>query len=153
MAGERADLDKIVMERYLDMRYQGQSYEIMVPFAGDFIETFHHQHERKYGYCNRDKDVEIVNIRLRARGFPEKPTFTRSQVYREQLPADAIMGVKAVHFDGQTLSTRVLFRDRLISGNRIEGPALLVEYSSTIVIPPFASGRVDGYGNMIITVN
>ena len=43
-------------------------------------------------------------------------------------------------------------RERLLSGNRITGPAIVVEYSSTIVVPPFADARVDGYGNMIMEI-
>ena len=43
-------------------------------------------------------------------------------------------------------------RHKLKSGNRIHGPGILVEYSSTIVIPPFASAFVDEYGNIIMEI-
>ncbi len=142
----------MVMERYLDMRYRGQSYEIMVPFGDKFAENFHKLHEKSYGYCNREKVVEIVNIRLRARGFPEKPTFTKSDVFIDKLSSDAVTGEKEIIFDGKSVKTKIISRDKLISGNRIQGPSLLTEYSSTILIPPFASGKVDEYGNVIISV-
>ena len=72
--------DRICIERYLDMRYQGQSFEIIVPFTDDYIQDFHMLHEKSYGYQNRDKTVEIVNIRVRARGLPEKHLVLHGQI-------------------------------------------------------------------------
>ena len=144
---------EMVMERCLDMRYQGQSYEIMVPFGNDhdnFIEKFHKLHEKKYGYSNREMPVEIVNIRLRAKGFPEKPEFTKSRTVSQKLSPEAIMGEKEVVFDGRSHKTKIISRNKLKSGNIIKGPSILVEYSSTTVIPPFAFGEIDEYRNIII---
>ncbi len=134
------------------MRYEGQSYEIIVPYGEDYIERFNALHEKTYGYRNDDKMIEIVNIRLRARGIPEKPRFQQSDRMGNTPRSDAILGEKEVIFDGDRLPTKVVARDKLRSGNRIEGPAILVEYSSTVVIPPFATAFVDAYGNIIMDI-
>jgi N-methylhydantoinase A len=144
--------DGIVLEKYLDMRYEGQSYEIIVPFDDDYNERFHALHEKTYGYRNEDKIIEIVNIRLRARGMPEKPRFQKSEKMVKTTPSDAFLGEKDVVFDGNRIRTKIVARDKLRSGNRIEGPAVLVEYSSTIVIPPFALAHVDEYGNIVMEI-
>ncbi len=149
---EDVSADRIIMERYLDMRYQGQSYELMVPFEDDFINRFHNRHEKSYGYSNRDKRVEIVNVRLRARGYPAKPIFQKNEPVGEALSSDAIIGKKKVVFNGRWIETTVISRDKLKTGNVIKGPSLLIEYTSTIVIPPFAVGQVDGYGNILLTI-
>ncbi len=144
---------RIILERYLDMRYEGQSYEIIVPFNEDYVEGFHGLHEKNYGYRNDEKRVEIVNLRLRARGIPEKPEFQKSRLSSE-LPSDeALLGQREVVFDYQPMKTQVFKREKLKPGNRIEGPSVLVEYSSTIVIPPFAEAFVDAYRNLIIDIN
>jgi N-methylhydantoinase A len=143
----------IVLERYLDMRYQGQSYEIIVPFDKDYVKRFHDFHEKTYGYRNENKAIEIVNIRLRARGMPEKPEFKKSLTSQKRPSIDAFLGESEVVFDRQWMPTKIIARDKLKSGNRIEGPAVVVEYSSTLVIPPFASAHVDEYGNIIIEIN
>ena len=140
------------MERFLDMRYEGQSYEIIVPFEGDFLEGFHRLHERTYGYRNRDKLVEIVNLRLRARGTPGKPVFGRREFVSEVIPEDAIEGTRSIIIDSRRMEARLYDRHNLLCGNRIAGPAIIVEYSSTIVVPPFAGGFVDGYGNLIFDI-
>ena len=143
----------IVLERYLDMRYQGQSYEIIVPFDGDYVERFHELHEKTYGYRNENKTIEIVNIRLRAKGMPGKPEFKKSSTSQEHPSADAILGEKKVVFDHQRMPTKIIARDKLKTGNRIEGPAVVVEYSSTLVVPPFASAQVDEYGNIVMKIS
>jgi N-methylhydantoinase A len=143
---------RTILERYLDMRYQGQSYEIIVPFDDDYAEGFHRLHEKKYGYRNRDKTVEIVNLRLRARGIPQKPEFKKSELSSRIPPDEAHLGRKEVVFNYQPVQAQIFRRNRLVSGNRIEGPAVIVEYSSTIVVPPFAKVLVDGHGNLVMEV-
>jgi N-methylhydantoinase A len=144
--------ENVSLERFLDMRYQGQSYEIIVPFDHSYISGFHRLHQKTYGYRNEDKIVEIVNIRLRARGIPEKPKFQRAREMKEQPPEEALLGEREVVFDQRVNKTQIIARDKLLSGNRISGPAILVEYSSTIVIPPFAEAKVDAYGNIIMEI-
>jgi len=152
LASEGISMEKMVMERYLDMRYEGQSYEIIVPFEGDYIEGFHSLHEKTYGYRNEDKIVEVVNIRLRARGIPEKPRFIKHQTGPEAPEPKAIVGEQDVAFEGKGYKTLVYSREKLVSGNMVKGPAIIAEYSSTIVIPPFASVRVDEFKNLVIEV-
>ena len=144
--------ENIRLEKYLDMRYEGQSHEIIVPFAAQHVEDFHLLHEKTYGYRNQDKTVEIVNLRLRALGIPDKPRFKKAEKVQEQPPEEAIIGQYEVVFDQETTKTQVVSRDRLLSGNKIRGPAILIEYSSTIVIPPFAEASVDEYGNIIMEI-
>lgn len=149
---EGVDPANVLLEKYLDMRYQGQSYEIIVPLAEDYVDLFHELHKKTYGYSNREKTVEIVNLRLRARGMPEKPRFPKSRDKGETPPDDAFLAEKEVVFEGRKFITAIVARDRLQCGNVIRGPAIVVEYTSTIAIPPFAAARVDEYENIILTI-
>ncbi len=142
--------DNIVLEHYLDMRYLGQSYEIMVPFDENYIESFHNLHEKNYGYSDKSKKIEIVNIRLRARGLPEKPQFDTMEYDKKAIDSQAILGIKDVIFNSTAHKTKIISRDKLKHGNIIEGPAIIVEYSSTIVLPPDSLGNIDKFGNIII---
>ena len=125
----------------------------MVPFSADFREQFHLLHEKTYGYCNRDKNIEVVNVRLRALGKPEKPEFPKLPFVGEKLVPEALLDERDVVFDGVSERTRIISREKLQHGNLFAGPAILIEYSSTIVIPPFAAARVDEFGNIILTIN
>jgi len=68
-----------------------------------------------------------------------------------QIPdKSAFIGWSDTIFDDKSYRTNILSRNRLSFGNRIDGPAIVVEYSSTTVLPPFAFLTVDQYGNMIM---
>nr|NIQ12726.1 hydantoinase/oxoprolinase family protein [Gammaproteobacteria bacterium] len=143
---------KVHLRRYLDIRYQGQSYELLVPYGEDYRDRFHRVHEKTYGYCNQDKEIEVVNVRVRAIGTPEKPNVARLPSAGEKIAADAVIDVRPVVFDGSSKQTKIIDRKILQHGNRVSGPAIIVEYSSTIVVPPFAEVRIDAYGNIIMDI-
>ncbi|KAA0256993.1 hydantoinase/oxoprolinase family protein [Deferribacter autotrophicus] len=152
LLNEGIEKENITLELYLDMRYFGQSYEIIVPFTEDYVNTFHEYHKRLYGYANYDKRVEIVNLRLRARGKMEKPEFERKTKRVEKISEQALLGDTKVIFDGKEATAKVINRDFLQYGNKFEGPAIVIEYSSTIVIPPNSLVEVDPFENLIINV-
>ncbi|MFH0844383.1 MAG: hydantoinase/oxoprolinase family protein, partial [Pseudomonadota bacterium] len=152
LVGEGIQEESLVHERYLDMRYEGQSYEIIIPFEEDYNEGFHRLHEKMYGYQNPDKTVEIVNIRLRSRGVLDKPRFQKMAKQPEKPVVEAFLGERDVVFDHAFIKTPIVDRRRLAHGNKLAGPAVLIEYSSTIVVPPFAVAFVDEYGNLMMDI-
>jgi N-methylhydantoinase A len=153
LLSENVEEGHIVLERFLDMRYEGQSYEIIVPFSVDYIEAFHGHHEKKYGYRNSNKRIEVVNLRTRARGLPEKPVLKKHLLSPEKPSQEAYLGKRTAIFENQPVKTPILMREKLASGNKFVGPAVVVEYSSTIVVPPFAEASIDEYGNVVMVIN
>jgi len=147
---EGLDKKDIYIDRYLDMRYRGQSFELVIPYSQKFIDDFHKTHQKIYGY-KTDKEVEIVNIRIRAVGKTEKPEPERIEKGGNN-PEKAFVRQDYVYFDGKKHKTDILIREELKAGNRINGPAVIVEYSSTTVIPPFSECYVDDYGNLILRI-
>ena len=144
--------EKITINRYLDMRYKGQSFEITVPFSKDFIKEFHQAHQKLYGYKNPDREVEIVNIRIRGIGETDKFSIQKYPLKSEKISPEAILDERDVVFEGKPMKTKIIDRDRLEAGNRIEGNTIIVEYSSTTVIPPYATVFVDQYKNLVISL-
>ncbi|AAC06888.1 hydantoinase/oxoprolinase family protein [Aquifex aeolicus] len=152
MEGEGFPPEKVFVERFLDVRYKGQSYEITIPFGENFKETFEKEHERLYGYAHRGRKIEIVNLRIKATGIKEKPPLKEFKERGDKYPKDAILGEREVVFEGRLETFKVLDREKLVYGNVIDFPAIVVEYSSTTLIPPYATAEVDRYGNLIITL-
>src|SRR5579864_4564723 len=64
----------------------------------------------------------------------------------------AVLKKKRVMFEGKWLEVPVLDRERLLPGNRFEGPAIVHEYSATTVVPPGCRAEVDEYSNVVIEV-
>ncbi len=141
-----------LFERELDLRYKGQSFELTLKFRDSFRDDFHKLHERVYGYSMPDKEIELVNIRLRAIGLREKPFLRVHTSKRDEKPADALIGRRELIYEGKPVSASLFDREKLEWGNVIEGCALILEYSSTTLIPPGSVARVDKFGNLIVEV-
>jgi N-methylhydantoinase A len=138
----------------LDMRYRRQGYELNVPYdaqnSADSIAAFHQLHLRRYGFCDPQRPVEIVNLRMRmiAAGEPYSPP------QQEPVPGDgsaARYGVRDVYFGGTFLPTQLYRREQLKPGDAIPGPAMITEYSSVTVLPPDGTAQVDSLRNLVIT--
>jgi N-methylhydantoinase A len=141
--------DSVKINRRVDARYAGQSWELSVPWTPDWPNTFHQLHEQRYGYANRGREVEAVTLRVRITGAsphaPERP----SRVRRGS-SAKAIVAWRRVWFYGSPRLTQVFDRSRLFPGNRLGGPAIISEYSATTAIPPGWSARVDRFENLLL---
>jgi N-methylhydantoinase A len=140
-----------VVERSVDVRYRGQGYELNVVHGSDAAERFHAMHAQRYGFANRERALEIVNVRVRLRVREE----TYAPVSAEVVVGDgaqALRGERAVYFDGAWVRTRVYDRALLRAGDGVEGPALVAEYTSVTVLPPGARLEVDGLRNLVVEV-
>jgi N-methylhydantoinase A len=149
MRAEGFSSGSVLIHRSLDMRYAGQSYELNVPYAGNFISAFHRAHENRYGYFDLARPCEVVNIRARFTGRTPKPALPKLKSGGPN-PAAAHVSKSPVLFHGGRKMTGIYDRSRLCAGNRILGPAIVTEYSATTLIPPEWFGRVDRNGNLIL---
>ncbi|MDE0687766.1 MAG: hydantoinase/oxoprolinase family protein [Candidatus Poribacteria bacterium] len=151
---------QLKIDRSLDIRYQGQSYELNIPCfiaesepATEVVETlvkrFHAAHEHRFGYARTDAPVEVVNLRLTATGETDKPPIA-SVPLADADAAEAFTVQNPVIFEGEVLPTNFYRREALRPGNRIVGPAIVTEFSATTVIPPNFSAVVDAYQNLIL---
>jgi N-methylhydantoinase A len=139
----------VKLRRFLDLRYSGQSYELTVPFAGDYIAAFHRAHEQRYGYFDRARACEVVNIRARLTGRTPKLDLPKRKPGGTGATA-AIVSKSQASFRGRRKLSAIYDRGKLRARNRIAGPAIVTEYSATTLIPPDWSGCVDRNGNLIL---
>jgi N-methylhydantoinase A len=149
MRAEGFSISAVQIHRSLDMRYAGQSYELNVPFSGNFVSAFHRAHEKRYGYFDGTRACEVVNIRARFTGHTPRPTLPKLLPGGPN-PKNVLVANSPVQFHGRRNMTAIYDRSLLHAGNRIPGPAIVTEYSATSLIPPDWSGRVDRTGNLIL---
>jgi N-methylhydantoinase A/oxoprolinase/acetone carboxylase beta subunit len=133
----------------LDMRYQGQGYEIDVPLSPQFNADFHRQHQRLYGYSNSARPTEVVNVRVSATGITRKYIFPSSPYSSRSLPAPIVM--RQAWFNGEWRETAIYHSEQLSSGMEGTGPAIVTGGESTMVIPPNFEFRIDTIGSLIAT--
>jgi len=58
-----AEVDDLPADGAADLRYAGQSFELTVPIQADLVEAFHRAHEERYGYADRNRELELVAVR------------------------------------------------------------------------------------------
>jgi N-methylhydantoinase A len=151
----REGMANIVVEHMLDMRYVGQSYELGVTFTGGIeraVEGFHDLHEKRFGYSDREERVEVVNVRIKARGIVTHPVLERQEEMPEvDVEAKQTRMVGFAGNDGVVMyETGVYERASLVAGTRVQGPAIVTQYDTTTVIAPHWWARVDALGNIIM---
>lgn len=144
----------------VEARYAGQIWEIELPLrvrrfetAADiatFIDDFHTEHERVFAV--RDPDNPIECIHWRARLSAELPRGTQSTLNRVRTSSLSARSTRTAQFGllrAEAHTTAVHYGEDLRPGDRIEGPAIVEEPTTTLVIYPGASATVTTYGHYL----
>lgn len=163
------------LERYLDVRYDGQGYEIPValprreyddvsvripdePFSREVLDTikarFHEQHQREFGWSDPTWPVELVFARVVARGTIE-PRPTLQSIVPDLGRDRGQFGTRHVVFpiQGVDCEARVLHRSHLGPGDTVVGPAVVEQMDATTLIPPGWTAVVDTMENLVMQRN
>jgi N-methylhydantoinase A len=141
----------------VDVRYHGQGLRLSVAIElpelqarglAALSERFDEEHKRLFTFA-LPHEHEIVTVRAAVRG--KGITVRRPAVTQGDADAKgAIVGAPGGYMDGKKLSASVYQRATLAAGNRIAGPAIVMEMDSTTVILPGHEGLVDNFGNILI---
>jgi len=150
--------DKSEFVRSADLRYLGQEYTVRVTFESETIddnaiaqltEGFHQTHHRIYGHSNPQGDVEVVNLRLVGLGKLDKIEKKAYTAHSDKAPVP-VMSHSAMFSSGE-YETKIYNRKDLICGQRLQGPAIILELTATTVVPPSWELYKDNFGNLMIT--
>jgi N-methylhydantoinase A len=146
--------------RKIDMRYEGQNYELSIPVPDGPItgatlaalrDGFTEAHLRMYGFAVEEERILCVTFRAEARGLVQKADLPR----RAAGPGDAsgaVTGQREVWFPETRAftDTTILARDMLAPGMEFAGPAIVEQMDTTTLVPPGVAVRVDDLYNLIL---
>ena len=149
------------LERFADLRYANQGYEITVPIPdgpltdatlAHTLEALHREHQRLYTYASPELPVELVNLRVTAQG-PAWPFRLRPLPPANGAAVPPAQS-RAVYFAaaGGFIDCPVYDYGRLSPGFQLTGPAILNQDLATIVVEPQHRIHLDQYGNIIIQI-
>jgi N-methylhydantoinase A len=147
--------DAIRYQASVDIRYRGQGHELNIPYSLGVIGDFRREHQRRYGYSYPERGVELVTLRLRAKVKSE------SDVSSSRLRIDPLsvqptkrrsIETASVSFHGVKLKTAIHAREQLQPGKKYYGPAVITEYSATMVVPPGLTFSLDRAGSLVIHI-
>jgi N-methylhydantoinase A len=161
LAAEGIPSERVRLERYLDMRYVGQSWKLSVPLGPDDLRddgtlmrlklAFDQLHETTYGYCAPDEQAEIVNVGVLATGLMPRIEL-RAVPLGERSPCAAHTSTRPVYFREVNgfVSSKVFDRYALRVGNVVDGPAIIEEIDSTTVVHPGYQAEVRQFGVLML---
>lgn len=145
-----------VCQAQLDMRYEGQAYELTVPLPVDdhldqaeLAARFHAMHRQTYGHSIEDRRIEVINLRVLATGVVNKPPLEPAAL-SDTDGTEALLGYKEAIFRHGQGEIALYDREQLPPGARFAGPALLFQLDSTVYVPQDWSVQVDAYQNVIL---
>ena len=135
--------------RSLDLRYQGVESTINVPWPadGDFAARYGQLHEQLYGYRREGRALEIVAARVEVVGtLPEPLDPAVEPVLRRPTPSTTT----ETWFDGKPHATPVFFREEIRPGDEFDGPAIVCEPTSTVVVDPGFRATILSRGELLL---
>ncbi|WP_209426434.1 hydantoinase/oxoprolinase family protein [Pararhodobacter sp. SW119] len=140
-----------------EMRYRGQSFEIEVALdpealaAGDLAaitRAFYDEHMRLYGHADDGAPIQIIAINMVVTGHSAKPSLPESEVHDREVAPSRMMDV---YLDGRPQQIGLYAREMLTPGARPRCPCVIAQNDTTTIVPEGFTGRVDAFGNLILT--
>jgi len=155
--------DAVVVERFVDVRYEKQVQEVIVPLRSRTRRVtavnlaraerdFHDLHEQLYAFKRPDHGTEVVSLRLELTGLRE-PISAPARAFGKESPEDALVGTRQVFFEREGfVETPIYEGARLEPGNLLSGPAVIHEPDTTIVVPAGQEAMLDQHEVYVIEV-
>jgi N-methylhydantoinase A len=152
---EGVGMADITLQRTVEMMYEGQWRSLAIsapsPVAdiAVLMESFHREHQREFNFRRDDAPISLFRVALKAIGLVPKARLIEHELStRKPDPRSR----RPVWFDGEAHDTPIFERDDLPAGFKLQGPAVVEQFDSTVVIPPRTSAVVDTFLNILIHV-
>jgi len=157
----RVDEDALAFRRFLNVCYPGQTFDMSVPARTtdgrmspaqleETVAAFHDLHEELHTFAARDEEPVIRSVRLQTVSRTEPPRLGEQPAASGPLE-DALRARRPAYFGGRFLDTPVYDGDRIRVGHVVEGPAIVEERFTTIVVHPGQRAALDRFGSYEIT--
>lgn len=154
----------IELQPFLHLRYEGTDGALMcspkptevaennlVAFYGDFNVTFLERYLLEFGFVLQNRRIIVDDIRVRGLGKNTMPIDFEISRANEQAPLPE--GTTTIFFEGGAFDSPIYCTKNLLSGQKITGPAILIDQLSTILVEPGCSAEVTRFGDLIINVS
>jgi 5-oxoprolinase (ATP-hydrolysing) len=136
--------------RSLDLRYRGVEATLNVPLPadGDFAARYEQLHEQLYGYRRPGREIEVTAARVEVVGaLPAPEEAAATLMPREPTAASTTEAI----FAGRPQPTPVYVREGLQPGDEFDGPAIVCEPTSTVVVDPGFRAAILARGELLLT--
>jgi N-methylhydantoinase A len=153
------DITKAITTVRTEIRFVGQEHTLTVPISLDgdaasvvrrLREDFSGRHLAQYGQADISRGIEVVTVRATALGQVSHPSLIKPLSNREPVVPRS---VRRVWFSGanEFVESTIWAREDLVPGAQVDGPAVIEEWNSTILVAPHQMATVDEFGSVILT--
>jgi 5-oxoprolinase (ATP-hydrolysing) len=144
--------DAVAANVTLHLRYQGTDTALAVPFGAlhEIDERFAQVHRARFGFWDQGRQLIVEAIAADAVAQMAPPALPAVKAKRNGAPLQA-RAETTLHVDAHEHRAPIYLRDALDPGDRIAGPALVIEPNSTIVIDPGWQAEYRSDGNLVLT--
>jgi N-methylhydantoinase A len=147
--------ETITVEHFADMSFSKQRYTLRIPLgerqqgwgAGELTEAFLSEHSKTYGGRHPARNIKLVNLRTITTGRRSLPPLAPAQGEHVHQPTK-----RSINFTGEPQMVDVLTRDTLVVGQSLEGPLVIEQTDTTIILPPGTRSTVHDSGSIIVEV-
>ncbi len=153
-----ANGEAMAIERFVEARYAHQVWDLEIPLAGEriasreqldeLVEAFHREHERVFAVSEPGQLIEATYWKGRLAVSPAKPSLAGMAPPPGSVPRQ--LGERSAHFESGPVACPVYEGGTLPPGFRLEGPGLIAEPTTTVVVPPGVTLTVTGLGNYLL---
>jgi len=147
-------IGQIAIERRVLIRYQGSDNAMLLPVGepATMRLSFEARHRQQFGFFHPDSVVLVAGIECQASGeSAPQPNSQRSLGLDIDASAPIPFCIRPVHFGQGLVDTPFHYRDQLLCGCVIDGPAIIIEKDTTVVIEPHWQGSIDGDDILLLT--
>jgi N-methylhydantoinase A len=147
---EHVPINEISTSRSFDLRYQGQSFTLNIPFTDTAADLFTKKHLQQYGH-QLNSPVELVNLCV---SLSAKAALQQQRDQYAMMPQSASeQSTKQIEFNEVALpkfenKVAVFQRDMLNTESHVVGPAIIIENVSTTWLKPGWQLNTDQFGNL-----
>ena len=159
LSEEGFDPSRQQTETQVDVKYVGQTSELTVRMDDDsfspdsldrLAEAYAAEHEKTYGY-RVDEPLQLVSVRVVARGLSDEDRVP-GRIAVTRRPTEQGSGRRTLYFGPGTGWVETPVIDRLdLDGAPSDGPLVVEEYDSTVVVPPRWRASIDSLKNIVLT--
>ena len=142
-------INEISKQRFFDLRVKGTDKFLTIPFAeyGSVIKEFKIKHKELFGFFPSE-DLEVANLRVEVNGQIE-----RIEVHSHAETNKPIKSISQTELfiDNKFLKTKIYERENLPIGTKFDGPVIITDLNSNIVVEPGFRICVNEHGHLRIS--
>ncbi|MDQ0316846.1 hydantoinase/oxoprolinase family protein [Amorphus orientalis] len=152
---EKVTVGSVEIRHEADLLFRGQSHVLKIPIegsgfdAGRVLAAFVAAYEDRFDLSLPEMIPMLMNVRTTLIGRREAIDLRAFRPGEGSLEA-ARSGTRSVYYDGSWLETPIFVREALPADAVIDGPAIVEQPDSTLVLDPRSTARIDAIGNIVV---